>query len=105
MPDLVATIRQEIDARLQELRPLAREASDLQRALAALDGLSAATASDGRAQRRPSGQRASSSRSRSARGDVGSRIIEYGSRLTESVGTLSRFVAFCQRCVKQSSTG
>jgi hypothetical protein len=29
MPDLVDAIRQEIDARLEELRPLAREASDL----------------------------------------------------------------------------
>jgi hypothetical protein len=31
-----------IDARLEELRPLAREASDLQRALDALDGITAA---------------------------------------------------------------
>ena len=31
MPDLVDAIREEIDARLEELRPLAREASDLQR--------------------------------------------------------------------------
>ena len=33
MPDLVDAIREEIDARLEELRPLAREASDLQKAL------------------------------------------------------------------------
>jgi hypothetical protein len=29
MPDLINMIREEIDARLEELRPLAREASDL----------------------------------------------------------------------------
>jgi hypothetical protein len=42
MPDLLDTIRQEIDSRLEELRPLAREASDLQRALDALNGVPAA---------------------------------------------------------------
>jgi hypothetical protein len=36
MPDLVDAIRQEIDARLDELRPRARGASDLHRALDAL---------------------------------------------------------------------
>src|SRR5215212_6339999 len=38
MPDLVEAIRAEIDARPEELRPLAREASDLQSALDALNG-------------------------------------------------------------------
>jgi hypothetical protein len=33
MPELLDTIRQDLNARLDELRPLAREASDLQRAL------------------------------------------------------------------------
>ena len=54
MPDLVDAIRQEIDARLEELRPLAREASDLQRALDALNGAPAApTAGTRRTGRQP----------------------------------------------------
>jgi hypothetical protein len=77
MPDLVDVIRQEIDARLEELRPLAREASDLQRALDALNGVPAAPAADGRGRRRQSGQRVSRRRSRSARGDIGALVIEY----------------------------
>jgi hypothetical protein len=56
MPDLVDTIRQEIDARLEELRPLAREASDLQSALDALNGVPATPAARVRRRRRPSGQ-------------------------------------------------
>jgi hypothetical protein len=77
MPDLVDTIRNEIDARLEELRPLAREASDLKRALDALDGVPAAPPPDGRGRRRQSGQRASRRRSGSARGNIGALVIEY----------------------------
>jgi predicted transcriptional regulator len=77
MADLVDRIRQEIDARLEELRPLAREASDLKRALDALNGVPAAPAVDGHGRRRTSGQRASRPRSRSARGDIGALVIEY----------------------------
>ena len=77
MPDLVDTIRQEIDARLEELRPFAREASDLKRALDALNGVSAAPAADGRGRRRKFGQRVSRPRSRSARGDIAALVIEY----------------------------
>ena len=77
MPDLVDIIRKQIDARLEELRPLAREASDLQRALDALNGVTEAPAVDGRGQRRRSGQRASPPRSRSARRDIKSLVIEY----------------------------
>jgi hypothetical protein len=47
MPDLVDKVRQEIAARLEELRPLARDASDLQRALDALDGVASTAADDG----------------------------------------------------------
>jgi hypothetical protein len=47
MPDLVDKVRQEIAARLEELRPLARDASDLQRALDALDGVALTAADDG----------------------------------------------------------
>ena len=42
IPDLLGTIRTEIDGRLEELRPLAREASDLQQALDALTELASA---------------------------------------------------------------
>jgi hypothetical protein len=77
MADLVDTIRKEIDARLEELRPLAREASDLKRALDALDGVPAAPPPDGRGRRRQSGQRASRRRSGSARGNIGALVIEY----------------------------
>ena len=77
MPDLVDAIRKEIDARLEELRPLAREASDLERALDALDGVSAAPTADGRVRRRQSGQRVSPRRPRSARRDIRALVIEY----------------------------
>jgi hypothetical protein len=77
VPDLVDTIRQEIDARLEELRPLAREASDLKRALDALNGVPAPPSVDGRGGRRQSGHRASPRRSPPPRGDIGSLVIEY----------------------------
>jgi predicted transcriptional regulator len=77
MPDLVDTIRHDIAARLEELRPFAREASDLKRALDALNGVPAVPAADGRGRRRESGQRVSRRRSRSARGDIGALVIEY----------------------------
>ena len=77
MPDLVDTIRQEIDARLAELRPLAREASDLQRALDALDGGPVAPTSNGRRTRRQSRQPMPARRSGSAREDIRSRVVEY----------------------------
>jgi hypothetical protein len=77
MPDLVDTIRREIDARLEELRPFAREASELERALDALNGLPGAPAADGRGRRRQPGQRPSPRRSRRARGDIGAVVIEY----------------------------
>jgi hypothetical protein len=63
MPDLVDAIRKEIDARLEELRPLAREASDLQRALDALNGMPMAPTADGGGRRRQSGQGAAPRRS------------------------------------------
>ena len=55
VPDLLETIREQIAARLEKLRPLAREASDLQRALDALNGAPAPTAAGGRRRRRASG--------------------------------------------------
>jgi hypothetical protein len=77
MPALLDTIRREIDARLEDLRPLAREASDLQRALDALNGLPTAAGADGRGRRRRSGQPGSLRRSASTRGDVRALIVEY----------------------------
>jgi CRP-like cAMP-binding protein len=77
MADLVDAIRKEIDARLEELRPLAREASDLQRALDALNGVPVAATTDGRVRRRRSGQRSLPRRPSSARGDVEGRVIEF----------------------------
>ena len=77
MPDLVDAIRKEIDARLEELRPLAREASDLQRALDALSEVPVVVPTgDDRSRRRLSNQQASS-RSRSSRGDTRARVIEF----------------------------
>jgi hypothetical protein len=74
MPDLVDAIRQEIDARLEELRPLAREASDLQSALDALNGVPAAPAARGRRRRRRS---AAPRRSGSPAGDARARVVKY----------------------------
>jgi hypothetical protein len=90
MPDLVDAIRKEIDARLEELRPLAREASDLKRALDALNGVPAALTPDGRGRRRQSGQRASPRRSGSARGNTGALVIEY---VAENPGSTAGEVA------------
>jgi hypothetical protein len=99
VPDLLDTIREEIDHRLDELRPLAREASDLQRALDALDDLRAETAADGRAPRRQSGQRTSLRRARSTRGDIGARLIEY---VAANPGSTARDVASALRLKRNS---
>jgi hypothetical protein len=77
MPDLVDAIRKEIDARLDELRPLEREASDLQSALDALNGITAAPAAGGRRRRRQAGQPAAPRRSDRPAGDVRGRLMEY----------------------------
>ena len=76
MPDLVDTIRAEIDASIEELRPFAREASDLQSALNALSEVPVVPAGDGRRRRRSSNQRASP-RAGSSRGDTRARVIEF----------------------------
>jgi CRP-like cAMP-binding protein len=89
MPDLVETIRAEIDARLEELRPLAREASDLQRALDALTGVPGAPTTDRRGHRRRSGQRAAR-RPRSGRTDVRALVIEF---VTSNPGSTAGDVA------------
>ena len=83
-------IRQEINARLEELRPLAREASDLQRALGALNGVPMAPNADRCGQRRQRGQHAASRRPRRARGDIGIIIVEY---VAANPGSTARAVA------------
>jgi hypothetical protein len=90
MTDLLDTVREEIDARLEELRPLAREASGLQHAIEALNGVPAAATADGRGQRRSSGKGALSRRSRPTRGDVKARVVEY---VTASPGSTAGDVA------------
>jgi hypothetical protein len=77
MPDLVDTIRGEINDRLDELRPLAREASDLQSALDALNGVPAEPAAGRRRRRRQSGQPAAPRRSGRPAGDVRVRVTEF----------------------------
>jgi predicted transcriptional regulator len=77
MADLVDIVREQSQARLQELRPLAREASDLQRALDALDGTPAAPAAGGRRRRRQSDRPAAPRRSGRAAGDIRVRVMEY----------------------------
>jgi Winged helix-turn-helix DNA-binding len=77
MPELLDTIRQELNARLDELRPLAREASDLQRALDALNGVPATPPARSRRRRRQPGQPAGPRRSGRPAGDVRGRVMEY----------------------------
>jgi len=77
MPDLVDTIREQIDARLEELRPLAREASDLQRALDALNDVPVASDADRRGRRSRARRPAAPRLSGRARGDTGRLIVEY----------------------------
>jgi CRP-like cAMP-binding protein len=73
MPDLLDTVRRDIDARLAELRPLVQEASRLQSALDAL------ATTDGRAQA-PTASRARGprqSRRGASRGETRARIVDY----------------------------
>jgi Winged helix-turn-helix DNA-binding len=67
----------DVGARLDNARPLAREASDLQRALDALNGVPAAPAARGCRRRRESGQSAAPRRSGSPRGDIRARVVDY----------------------------
>jgi hypothetical protein len=47
MADLLDTIRAEINAPVDELRPVAKEATDLERALDALDGVPTSPTTNG----------------------------------------------------------
>ncbi len=77
MPALLDRIREKINARLDELRPLAREASDLQSAFDALNGVPAAPAARDRRRRRQSGPSAAPRRSGLPRGDIRARVVDY----------------------------
>src|SRR5436190_530912 len=77
MGDLVDDVRQQIEARLAELRPLVQAAASLEAALRALasgDGQSPGTASRRRTRKRPPTPRASGAR---PRGQSREQIIEY----------------------------
>ena len=78
MAELLDDIRTQINARIEELRPLAQEADRLQRAL---DALETTTTSTVRTAPRaaPSPQRNGSARGRSPRGQVamGAAVIDY----------------------------
>ena len=77
MADVVDTIRIEINARLNELRPIVQEAAGLEAALNALagsDGVAAASRPRRRAQRRVA---ASGARRGRPRGQSREQIIEY----------------------------
>jgi Winged helix-turn-helix DNA-binding len=75
MADLLDTIRSQIDARLEELRPLVEEAASLEAALAALersDGMAAPP----RPRRRTSPATSTGRRGR-GRGETRKRLLEY----------------------------
>jgi hypothetical protein len=77
MADLVDDIRQQIEARLAELRPLVQEAASLEAALGALasaDDQSSGTPSRRRTRKRPTAPRARGAR---PRGQSREQIIEY----------------------------
>jgi hypothetical protein len=76
MTDLVDTIRHQVDARLDELRPLVEEASELQRAADALDGSLRSSQGGDKAGSRPARRVGKPPRGR-ARGDMRSAVIEY----------------------------
>jgi predicted transcriptional regulator len=77
MADLVDTIREQIDARLDELRPFVHEVASLEAALKALDGSSAAVAASPR--RRVSRRRVAASNDRGGgrRGQRREQLIEH----------------------------
>jgi hypothetical protein len=72
MADLLDSIRAQIDARLDELRPLVDEAASLEAALAALED-AAPRAARRRGPRRPVGR----SSGRPRRGEMRARVIEH----------------------------
>lgn len=75
MVDLLDTIRSDIGARLDELRPLVQEATSLEAALEALGDAGGGTSA--RASSARSGRRAAAGRRRSPRGDAREKVIAY----------------------------
>jgi cell division septum initiation protein DivIVA len=76
MADLLDRVRGEIHARLDELRPLAQEAADLERAVEALGGSQGPARVNGPATRSRARSAASRPR-RAARGETRDRIIAH----------------------------
>jgi hypothetical protein len=92
MADLVDTIRKDINARLNELRPLVEEAASLEAALNALDN------SERTPSRRPSV--ATNSRRRGRRGDSRAKIIEFvSSHPGSTAGEVSKAVGLNRNSV------
>jgi predicted HTH transcriptional regulator len=77
MADLLDTIRAELEGRINELRPLVREAASLEAALAALEGANESRPTRRRATRRQRQTADPSRRGRSARGQTRDKVIEY----------------------------
>jgi hypothetical protein len=82
--DLLDTVRTEINARLEELRPLVQEAASLEAALAALER------PEGAAARPRPGRRTSPATSTGRRGETRRRLIEY---VRANPGSTARDVA------------
>jgi CRP-like cAMP-binding protein len=77
MTDLVDTVRKEIDARLNELRPIVQEAAGLEAALQALRGIDGAVAASRPQRRARRRSAASGTRPGSRRGQSREKLIQY----------------------------
>jgi hypothetical protein len=77
MAGLVDSIRTDVNARLNELRPLVQEAASLEAALSALNDSEATTAPDSGQRRSPGRRTASTGRSRAPRGQWRDMVIEH----------------------------
>jgi len=97
MPDLLDTIRSDIGARLDELRPLVQEAASLEAALEALG--SAGSATTARASRTRSGRRGAAAAGRGPRGDSREKVIAY---VRANPGSTARDVAEALRLNRNS---
>jgi predicted transcriptional regulator len=76
--DLLNEIQRDIDSRLTELRPLVREAEQLERAVAALNATDGSrTASSAGTSAKPAAARPRAARRATRRGDTVARVVEY----------------------------
>jgi CRP-like cAMP-binding protein len=77
MPDLIDTIRKQIDARLNELRPIVQEAAELEAALSALAGTASVGAASTPQRRARQRSAVSSARRGRPRGQSREKVVEY----------------------------